>query len=255
MGSSTKRDVGHLPSKPLIVKPVKPNLTYLKRVLRHNDGATRRQMPSETPTSVSLKSGWRQWVSVLWAIKLDHLQPVELILSQYISTFLTFILGGPIPYYPRERKRWKSRPAGAENGEKGFTKNWRRHRGFCTWGIRIGPFAAWWADCVPKIFHPPDLHYGESNSYYPRDENGNKGFTKNWMRNKGFCTWGIQIGSFVACWADFVPKNFHLPDLHYEEFNSYYPRAKKWGTGTHLKLDETQWFLYWGHSNLTICSL
>ena len=109
MGSSTKRDVGHLPSKPLIVKPVKPNLTYLKRVLRQNDGATRRQMPSETPTSVSLKSGWRQWVSVLWAIKLDHLQPVELILSQYISTFLTFILGGPIPYYPRERKRGKSR--------------------------------------------------------------------------------------------------------------------------------------------------
>ena len=43
-------------------------------------------------------------ISVLWAFKLDHLKPVELILSPKFSIILIFILGSPIPYYPRE---WK----------------------------------------------------------------------------------------------------------------------------------------------------
>ena len=45
----------------------------------------------------------------------------------------------------RERKE----TAGAGNGKKGFTQKWMRHRGFCTWGIQTGPFAACWADFVP----------------------------------------------------------------------------------------------------------
>ena len=50
--------------------------------------------------------------SVLEAFKLDHLQPVKLILSQQNSIILIFILAAPISYYPRERKegsrrRWK----------------------------------------------------------------------------------------------------------------------------------------------------
>ena len=36
------------------------------------------------------------------AFKLDHLQPVKLILFHTFSTCLIFILGSPIPYYPRE---------------------------------------------------------------------------------------------------------------------------------------------------------
>ena len=55
------------------------------------------------------KNGWYTGVSVLRAFKLDHLQPVERILSQNIPTFFTFILGAPISYYPRERKRGSSR--------------------------------------------------------------------------------------------------------------------------------------------------
>ena len=39
--------------------------------------------------------------------------------------------GEPISYYPR-----------TENEKKGFTQKWMRHRGFCTWGIQTGPFAA-----------------------------------------------------------------------------------------------------------------
>ena len=38
------------------------------------------------------------------AFKLDHLQPVKPILFPKFSNFFTSILGGPIPYYPRERK-------------------------------------------------------------------------------------------------------------------------------------------------------
>ena len=41
-------------------------------------------------------------VSVLGAFKLDQLQPVELILFHNFPAFLIFILGSPIPYYPRE---------------------------------------------------------------------------------------------------------------------------------------------------------
>ena len=43
-------------------------------------------------------------VSVPGAFKLDHLQPVQLILFLKIPIFLSFLLGGPISYYPRERK-------------------------------------------------------------------------------------------------------------------------------------------------------
>ena len=47
----------------------------------------------------------------------DNLQPVKVILFMKFSNFLPFILGGPIIYYPRERKEGTSR---AENGEKGI---------------------------------------------------------------------------------------------------------------------------------------
>ena len=55
----------------------------------------------------SSKSEWDPGVPVLGAFKLDHLQPVKLILFQKISIFLPFILGSSISYYPRERKMGK----------------------------------------------------------------------------------------------------------------------------------------------------
>ena len=42
-------------------------------------------------------------VVVPGAFKLDHLQPVKQILFQKFSNFLIFILGSPIPYYPRAK--------------------------------------------------------------------------------------------------------------------------------------------------------
>ena len=41
---------------------------------------------------------------MLGTLKLDCLQPAELISSQQIAISLNFILGAPISYYPRERK-------------------------------------------------------------------------------------------------------------------------------------------------------
>ena len=57
----------------------------------------------------SSKSGCDTGVSDPGAFKLDHLQPVQLILFHEISNFLPFILGSPIPYYPRERKEGRGR--------------------------------------------------------------------------------------------------------------------------------------------------
>ena len=39
----------------------------------------------------------------------EHMHHVKLILSLNLSTFLTFILGAPISYYPRERKEGRGR--------------------------------------------------------------------------------------------------------------------------------------------------
>ena len=57
----------------------------------------------------SPQSEWDTGVSDPGAFKLDHLQPVKLILFQRMSTFLPFILGAPISYYPRERKKGRIR--------------------------------------------------------------------------------------------------------------------------------------------------
>ena len=88
----------------------------------------------------NLKSRWHQEVFDPGAFKLDHLQPVKLILFQRISTFLPFILGAPIFLITPERGRKEG--AGADNGEKGITPKWMRLRGFWPWGIQTGPFAA-----------------------------------------------------------------------------------------------------------------
>ena len=42
--------------------------------------------------------------SVPWAFKMGQFHLQKLILSQNVSTFLTLILGSPIPNYPIERK-------------------------------------------------------------------------------------------------------------------------------------------------------
>ena len=68
-------------------------------------------------------------------------------------------------------ERGREEAARTGNGKKGFTQNWIRQKGFCTWGIQIRPFAARWAEVIPKTFHHPDLYTGVPISYYPREWN------------------------------------------------------------------------------------
>ena len=53
--------------------------------------------------------GGDKWISVSWAFKLDHLHPVKPILFPKFSYFFTFILGSPIPYYPRRQNMRKGK--------------------------------------------------------------------------------------------------------------------------------------------------
>ena len=120
------------------------------------------------------KNGCDTRVSVLGALKLDHLQPVELILSQNFSCFLTFILGVQLSITP-ERGRQNT-------WEKGIHQKWVGHRGFSAWGIQTGPFGACWADFVPTFSLLLYLHTGSPIIYYPRErkaEYEKREFTRN----------------------------------------------------------------------------
>ena len=66
-------------------------------------------------------------MSVSGAFKLDHLQPVELIVSLNFSNFLVILLGAPISYYPRNGKRRK------RSGDQiYFSKKQESERSRCT---------------------------------------------------------------------------------------------------------------------------
>ena len=60
-----------------------------------------------------------------------------------------------------------------------------RHRGFCTWGIQTGPFAAGRADSVPKNFHFPIIHTERSNSLLSQLEEGERRRAGAFERMKG----------------------------------------------------------------------
>ena len=86
----------------------------------------------------SLENECNTGVLVPGAFKLDHFQPVELILFQNYSIFLTFILGGQISYYSRERKKggrrgwkWEKGNHPKVNEKQGFL--YLGHSNWTTW--------------------------------------------------------------------------------------------------------------------------
>ena len=137
---------------------------------------------------------------ILGTFKLDHLQPFKLILFHKFSISLTFILGGPISYYPRERKEGRSRgwKWGKGNETQGFLtlghSNWTicsLLSWFCSKNVQ--PFwLSYWE--VQFLINPERGRKEEAGA-----ENEEKGITQKWMRHKGFWPWGIQIGPFAAC--------------------------------------------------------
>ena len=62
-----------------------------------------------------------------------------------------------------------------------------------------------------------------------------------------FCTWGIRIGPFEACYTDFVPNNFNHPELYTGESNSLLPqRAENEKKGFTHKWMRLMGFCTWG---------
>ena len=78
---------------------------------------------------------------------------------------------------------------------------------------------------VPHVPHLCQFVLHQGIGLGSGDENGKKGFTQKWMRHRGFCTWGIQIGPFAACETDFVQKKFHLFTFHTGRSNFLLPQT------------------------------
>ena len=78
------------------------------------------------------------------------------------------------------------------------------------------------------------------------------------MRHRGFGYWGVQIGLFPICQADFAQNFFHfftkLPTIN-NLLLSPEKNGLKLGKGNHTKVNMTQTFLNFRHSNKTICRL
>ena len=101
--------------------------------------------------SPNFKIWWDRGDWVPGAFKLDHKQPFEPLLSQKISNFFTFILGGQFLLPQR---------ANMEKREFIQLQNWMRQRGLSAWCIQTGPFAAFSAHFVLKEFQLFHLHTG-----------------------------------------------------------------------------------------------
>ena len=76
------------------------------------------------------------------------------------------------------------------------------------------------------------------------------------MTLRGLSSWGIQIGSFAAGWAPFVPKIFQLFQFHTGRPILITPEGQLLEKGILPipNVDETEGFQCLAHSNWTICS-
>ena len=96
------------------LQPLKPILYFkFSNFLHFHTGAISyypSRLIMRKGNSPNSKNGWYRGIYVPGALKLDHLQPVKPILLFKFSNFSTFILGSPIPYYPRELKKRKWNP-------------------------------------------------------------------------------------------------------------------------------------------------
>ena len=172
--------------------------------------------------------------------KVDHLQPVNLILSQTFATSQPFILGAPTSHYPRDSG--------------------------------ISALLAFKVDHLQPVklilsqqfstFLPFIL--GGPIPYYPRERKKGSSSGRKWGKGnhpkvnetQGFLYLGHSNWTICSLLSWFCSKNCPTIWLSYWEFQlSVTPERGKWEKGIHPKVDETQGFLYLGHSNWTICSL
>ena len=108
--------------------------------------------------SSNFKIGWDRGDQVPGAFKLDHLQPLEPILSQKIFNFSTFILGGQFLL-----------PQRANNGKREFIQlqNLMRQRGYQCLGHSNLTICSPLSPFCPKIFSTFSLSYWEPILFTP----------------------------------------------------------------------------------------
>ena len=143
--------------------------------------------------------------SVHGAFKMDYLQHAKLISFQKISTFWPFILGGPIPYYPRERRKGSSRGRKWEKGNhpkvdetQGF--QYLGHSNWTIWSLLNWLCSKKFPTFCPSYWEVQLLITPETGRKEAAGtENGEKGITQKLRRHRGFCTWGIQNGLLATC--------------------------------------------------------
>ena len=160
-------------------------------------------------------------------------------LSQKFSTFLPFILGDPIPYYPREEGR-----NSAQNGEKEITLKWMRHRSLRTQVIQTGLFDAWLDDFVPKSFRLFNFYTGRSNSVLHQTEGGRKQHgLEMWRRDSPKSGWDTGVSDLGAFKLDHLQPFKLILSQNVTTFPTfilggsipYYPRERKAGRSRGLK--------------------
>ena len=112
-----------------------------------------------------------------------------------------------------------------------------------------------WITCSPlspicsEIFPTFSLSYLGAHSYYPRGLIWRKGnpFNFKYGWDRGVSVPGaLKLDHLQPSWAEFVPNNFHLPDLLLEW------RGENEKKRFPPKMNETQGFHWLGYSNWTI---
>ena len=145
-----------------------------------------------------------------------------------------------------------------------WTSKLIRHRGFSTWGIQTGPFAADWADFVPKRFHFLIFILGAPISYYPRElkmrrrESPKSGWHTGVSVSGAFKLDHLQPVKMILWQKMSISLPFILgaPISYYcRERKKGNSRGWEWKNGNHPKVNDIQGFQYVEHSNWTFRSL
>ena len=171
------------------------------------------------------------------AYKLDNLQPVKPISSQYVYTFLPFILGGPISYYPRERKEGRSRcwKWEKENPPKVNETQWFLDLGHTNWTIcsllsrfcpkKIPTFClSYWE--VQYLITPRERKEGRS-----RGGKWEKGNPPKVNETQGFLDLGHTNWTIYSLLSQFGQKHLHLFAFYTGRSNFLLPQRERMKEG------------------------
>ena len=134
-----------------------------------------------------------------WGIQTGPFSACEADFVANFSTFLPLILGGPISYFPRERKEGRSRGwkwvkgnHPKVNESQGFQYLLHSNWTICCLLSQI---------CSLNFPTPTSLYWGVQFLLPQREEcwKWENGILPTWVRYRGLSAWGIQTGPFATC--------------------------------------------------------